>query len=309
MVLSTRNLPATARAKPRSGSLGGRQRAGYVFIAPALLIVAAVSVYPILYQLWLSLTDWYLLQNPTPVFAGLEGYRRLLGDELFWSSLGRTGVWTVGTVAIEYAVGLPLALLLNRRSRVTGVMTGVLLLPWVTPTIVVAYTWRWLLDSQFGAFHAILEAVGIAGERSLLANPDAALPALIVVSAWKGVPFMAVALLATMKSIPGELYEAAAIDGASWARQVRDITLPLLRQVSVVVALVLGILAFYSFDVVWVITKGGPSEATMLIGVFLFRSFFERLELSYAATTGVAMLGLLVVVSTVYLRALSRREG
>jgi len=310
MALSAQNLPATVRDRPPvTGSLGRRQRLGYLFIAPALLIVAAVSVYPIVYQVWLSLTDWYLLQNPAPVFAGLAGYRRLLDDDLFWASLDRTAVWTVGTVALEYAVGLPLALLLNRRSRLTGLLTGVLLLPWVTPSIVVAYTWRWLLDSQFGAVHALLAAVGIAGERSLLANPDATLWTLIVVSAWKGVPFMAVALLATMKSIPGELYEAAAIDGASWPRQTRDITLPLLRQVSVVVALVLGILAFYSFDIVWVLTKGGPSDASMLIGIYLFRSFFERLELSYAATIGVAMLLLLIVVSSGYLRVLSRRDA
>lgn len=310
MALSARNPRAFARGKPRPpGLLTARQWAGYLFIAPALLIVAAVSLYPIAYQLWLSVTDWYLLQNPEPIFAGLQGYRRLLGDDLFWSSLGRTAVWTLGTVALEYGVGLPLALLLNRRSRLTGLLTGVLLLPWVTPSIVVAYTWRWLLDSQFGAIHTLLAAVGIAGKRSLLAGPDTVLWTLIVISAWKGIPFMAIALLATMKSIPGELYEAAAIDGASWLRQVRDITLPLLRQVSVVVALVLGILAFYSFDIVWVLTKGGPSDASMLIGVFLFRSFFERLELSYAATTGVTMLLLLIVLSAVYLRALSRRDA
>lgn len=295
---------------PRSGaSLAGQQRrAGYAFIAPAMAIVVAVSLYPIGYGVWLSFTDWYLLQNPTPEFAGLEGYRRLLGDALFWQSLGRTAVWTVGTVVLEFAVGLPIALLLNRRSRVTAVLTGVLLLPWVTPTIVVGYTWRWLLDSQFGTVHAFLAAIGVAGERSLLTEPNAALPMLVAISAWKGIPFMAVALLATMKSIPAELYEAAAIDGAGWWRQFGDITLPLLRRVSVVTGLVLGILAFYSFDLVWVITKGGPGESTLLVGVYLFRLFFERLELSYAATIGVAMLLMLVAFSVVYLRVLGRGD-
>jgi multiple sugar transport system permease protein len=283
-----------------------RRIAAYLFIAPALLIVAAVSLYPIVYQFWLSFTDWYLLQNPEPVWHGLAGFRRLLDDPLVWQSLGRTGVWTVGTVVLEYAVGLPIALLLNRRSWVTGFLTGALLLPWVTPTIVVGYTWRWLLDSESGTIHALLQGVGIAGERSLLAEPGAVLPALTAISAWKGIPFMAVALLAAMKAIPPDLYEAAAIDGAGKARQFRDITLPLLRPVTVITCLILGILAFYSFDLVWVITKGGPTDASMLIGVYLFRLFFERLELSYAAVIGVAMLLFLIVFSTGYLRALGR---
>ncbi len=309
MAVSASKLPATARKRPRSGvALGHRERVGYAFIAPALIIVAAVSFYPIVYQFWLSFTDWYLLQNPDPVFEGLGGYRRLLGDGAFWRSLGRTGIWTVGTVALEYVLAMPIALLLNRRSRVTGFLTGVILLPWVTPAIVVAYTWRWLLDSQFGTVHYLLEKVGIAGERSLLAEPSAALWGLIIVSAWKGIPFMAVSLLANMKAIPAELYEAAAIDGAGRVRQFADVTLPLLRRVSVVMSLVLGILAFYSFDIVWVITKGGPGESSLLLGVYLFRLFFERLELSYAATIGVVMLGLLIVFSLVYLRLLGRSK-
>lgn len=281
----------------------------YAFIAPALLIVAAVAIYPIGYEIYLSFTNWYLLKNPEPVFQGINGFRRLLGDDVAWSSLGRTCYWTVGTVALEYVIGLPLALLLNRRSWLNGILTGVILLPWVTPSIVVAYTWRWLLDSHYGIVHALLQAVGIVGDRSVLADPHKALSALVVISAWKGAPFMAVALLATMKSIPGELYEAASIDGAGHWRQFRDITLPLLRRVTVILSLVLGILAFYSFDIIWVLTKGGPSNLTQLIGVYLFRSFFERLDFSYAATLGVSMLAVLIVFSAAYLRLAGRERS
>lgn len=280
----------------------------YIFIAPALLIIAAISLYPILYGFYISFTDWYLLKNPDPVWAGLDGYRRLIDDPKVWSSLLRTVYWTVGTIVLEYAIGLPLALLLNRKFALNGILTGLILLPWVTPSIVVAYTWRWLLDSNYGIVHALLNAVGLVGERSLLSEPDRVLPTLIVISAWKGAPFMAVALLATLKSIPDELYDAASIDGAGLWQQFTGITLPLIRQVSVVVSLILGILAFYSFDIIWVLTKGGPSDASQLIGVYLFRSFFERLEFSYAATIGVAMLGLLVVFSAAYLRLLPREK-
>lgn len=276
----------------------------YLFIAPALLIVAAVSLYPIGYQVYLSFTDWYLLSNPEPVFSGIDGYRRLFADSVIWSSLVRTVYWTVGTVALEYVIALPLALLLHRPFRMNGIFTGLILLPWVTPSIVVAYTWQWLLDSNYGIVHLLLETVGIVGERSVLSDPEKTLPAVIAISAWKGAPFMAVALLATLKSIPHDLYEAAAIDGAGTMRQFRDITLPLLKRVTVVTSLVLGILAFYSFDIIWILTKGGPADSTQLIGIYLFRSFFERLEFSYAATMGVSMLLLLVVFSGIYLRVL-----
>ena len=280
----------------------------YLFIAPALAIIVAISLYPILYGIYISFTDWYLLKNPNPVWAGLDGYNRLIHDSNILSSLIRTGWWTVGTVALEYAIALPLALLLNRKFVLNGILTGLILLPWVTPSIVAAYTWRWLLDNNYGIVHSMLQFVGIAGERSMLAEPSRALPILIGISAWKGAPFMAVALLATMKSIPDELYDAAALDGASVWRRFTDITLPLLRQVSIVISLVLGILAFYSFDMVWVITKGGPGNATQLIGVYLFRMFFERLEFSYAATIGVGMLVLLAVFSIGYLRLLQREK-
>ncbi len=280
----------------------------YLFIAPALLIVLAVAVYPIGYEIYLGFTDWYLLKNPDPVWQGLDGYRRLLGDPVIWDSLRLTAYWTIGTVALEYLIALPLAMLLNRKSAINGVLTAVILLPWVTPGIVVAYTFRWLLDGQYGIIHAILQSLHIVGERSVLSNPDLALPALIAISAWKGAPFMVVALLATMKSIPHELYEAAALDGAGLWKQFRDITLPLIRRVSIVLSLVLGILAFYSFDIIWVMTQGGPAGSTQLIGVYLFRSFFERLEFSYAATMGVSMLILLIVFSTLYLRLAGRDE-
>ena len=268
--------------------------------------MVAVSLYPLLYEIWLSLTDWYLLRSPVPVFQGLGGFERLLNDRIIWESLRNTIIWTVGTVIIEYILGLLLALLLNRRTTINGVLSGLILLPWVVPSIVAAYTWRWLLDSDFGAVHYILEAVGLAGQRTLLAEPGSALAILVFISAWKGTPFMTIALLAALKAIPQELYEAAAVDGATGFQRFRYITLPLIRGVSATISLVLGILAFYSFDLVWILTKGGPSGSTTLVGVYLFRNFFERQELSYAATIGVASLILLFVGVIGYLLLLRR---
>ncbi|MCB0046639.1 MAG: sugar ABC transporter permease [Caldilineaceae bacterium] len=285
-----------------------RSAAGYLFFAPALIVFLLVGLYPILYQIYLSFTDWYLLRSLTPVWYGLDGYKRLLADTVLWESFLRTIIWTVGTVALEFVIGLLFALLLNRRSRINAILSGLILLPWVAPSIVVAYTWRWLLDGQYGALHQVLYQFGLVGERSLLVDPSLALLAVTAVSAWKGAPFMTIALLATLKSIPEELYEAAAVDGANLWNQFRFITFPLLIPVSVVMSLILGVLAFYSFDLVWIMTKGGPTDATLLLGVYLFRQFFERNELSYAATIGVAMLLLLLAFSSVYLGLLRKRQ-
>jgi ABC-type sugar transport system permease subunit len=142
----------------------------------------------------------------------------------------------------------------------------------------------------------------------LLAEPTSALGIVILISAWKGTPFMVIALLAALKAIPDELYEAAAVDGATHFQRFRHITLPLIRGVSVTISLVLGILAFYSFDIIWIMTKGGPSGTTNLIGVYLFRNFFERQELSYASTIGVASIVLLFISVVIYLRLLRQSE-
>ncbi len=285
-----------------------RARMGYLFILPALLIVFIFSMYPLVYEAGLSLTDWYPLKGPDPVFQGLKGFARLLADPAFGQSLVHTLYWTVGTVIVEYVVSLPLALLLNRRSVINGFLTGILLLPWVTPSIVTGYTWTWLLDSQYGAIHYLLRLVGLVQDRSLLTDRKIALTVVTFISAWKGIPFMTVALLASLKAISHELYEAAAVDGASAWRRFLNITMPSLQDVSLLMCFLLGVGAFYSFDIVWVMTKGGPSDSTMLVGVYLFRMFFERLELSYAATIGVIMLLMLAIFAVLYTRLLRSSE-
>lgn len=286
-----------------------RRRAAYLFILPALIVLGLIGLYPLLYQVYLSLTDWYLLTSPEPIFHGFRGFERFAADAVVWASLGRTVYWTVGTVVLELVMGMGIALLLNRRTFINGVLSALILLPWVAPSIVVALTWRWLLDSEYGTLHYILQSMGLAGRRSLLGSPATALAILTFVSAWKGTPFMVIALLAAMKSIPQELCEAASVDGATALQKFWYITLPLIRRTAVVMSLVLGILAFYSFDIVWAVGKGGPADSTTLIGVYLFRNFFERKEISYAATIAVSMLALLLVFSAIYLWVFQQRDS
>ncbi len=299
----------SAASQRRANFAAQRRRAAYLFILPALIVLGLIGLYPLLYQVYLSFTDWYLLTSPEPIFHGLRGFERLVTDPVVWASLGRTVYWTVGTVVLELAMGMGIALLLNRRTVINGVLSALILLPWVAPSIVVALTWRWLLDSEYGTLHYILQSLDLAGRRSLLGSPATALAVLTFVSAWKGTPFMVIALLAAMKSIPHELYEAASVDGASALQKFWYIMLPLIRRTAVAMSLVLGILAFYSFDIVWAVGKGGPADSTTLIGVYLFRNFFERKEISYAATIAVSMLVLLLIFSAIYVWVFRQRDS
>lgn len=273
----------------------------YVLIAPAIIVAVLVALVPLLYGIWLSFQDWYLLRNPTPIFGGLKNYRELFNDLGFWRSFGRTWIWTLGTVAVEFALGLPIALLLNRKSRLSQSLSALILTPWVTPFIVAAYGWRYLLDSQVGLVHSLLQFAGLVGNRSILSDPNLSLAMVTFISGWKGVPFMVIALLAALKSIPGELYEAARIDGAGVWQQFVHITLPLIRNTAIVIGLVLGILAFYSFDLVWIMTQGGPSNSTRIIGVEIYRTFFTDLRPAYAATISTSMLVVLLLASVITL--------
>jgi ABC-type sugar transport system permease subunit len=262
----------------------------YGMVAPAVLVAFAIAVVPLIYQIWLSFQDWYMLRQPQPVFGGFVNFVYLFHDGAFWSAFVRTWVWTIGTVLVEVAIAVPVALLLNRETAMARIASALILVPWVTPFIVVGFGWRFLLDSDVGALHLFLEAIGLAGNTSLLTDPFGALAAVTFISGWKGAPFMVIALLAALKSIPDELYEAAEADGAGPVARFWHITVPSVWNTIVMVGLVLGILAFYSFDLVWIMTKGGPQDATTIVGISIYKAVFLDLRPAYAAAISVVML-------------------
>ena len=269
----------------------------YALVAPAVFVAFAIAVVPLAYQVWLSFQDWYLLRHPTPVFGGLVNYVALFNDSALWSAVLRTWIWTIGTVLVEVAIAVPVALLLNRETAMARLASALILIPWVTPFIVVGFGWRFLLDSDVGTLHQALHAVGLAGGTSVLTDPAGALAAVTFISGWKGAPFMVIALLAALKSIPDELYEAAKVDGAGPAARFWHVTVPSVWNTVVVVGLVLGILAFYSFDLVWIMTKGGPQDATTIVGISIYKSVFLDLRPAYAAAISVVMLCILFAAS------------
>jgi len=291
-VTDTRTVTGAAPSRGRTRAAGP-----WLLVTPAGLIVVALALVPLCYGVYLSFTNWSLLESPTPYWQGLDGYAELMGDASFWSALSRTAEWTVGTMAIEVVLGLPIALLLHRRTPVTGFVSGLILLPWVTPFVVLAYSWTYLYSAQFGMFHTLLQAVHLVGPASPLSTTELALPAIVLISGWKGMPFMAVALLATRKSIPDELYEAASIDGAGPFGSFLRITLPLMMRTIGAMSFVLGVLAFYSFDLVWLTTKGGPGDSSTILGVQLYKAFFSSGRPGYAAAMGTFTMVLIILAA------------
>lgn len=282
----------------------------YGLTGPAVLVIVLVALAPAVYGVWLSLTNWQFLQSTTAHFEGLGAYRTIFASSEFWSDLGHTWFWTAGTLVIEVGIGLPLALLLSRPTLVSGLATSLLLLPWVTPFVVVSYSWLYLLGSG-GPVHAVLQAVGIVGAATPLESPRLALPTLTVISGWKGLPFMTIALLANRRSIDNGLYDAAEVDGARPLQRFRYVTLPLMRNTLIVMSVVLGVLAFYSFDLVWLLTQGGPGTSSELTGVMIYREFFLDGAPGAAAAIGVSMFVLLILVSSAILTLtrVNSREG
>jgi ABC-type sugar transport system permease subunit len=270
-------------------------------VAPAVVVAFAIAVVPLLYELWLAFQDWYMLRSPVPKFGGLINFIALFQDGDFWAAFVRTWIWTIGTVLVEIAIAVPLALLLNRETPVARSASALILVPWVTPFIVLGFGWRFLLDSDVGPIHHFLHFIGLAGSTSVLTDPYGALAAVTFISGWKGAPFMVIALLAALKSIPDELYEAAEVDGAGPLSRFWYVTVPQVWNTVVVVGLVLGILAFYSFDLVWIMTKGGPQDGTTIVGVSIFRAVFIDLRPAYAAAISVVMLVVLLAAAMLVL--------
>ena len=269
---------------------------GFWFMLPAMGFLIFFLAYPLGLGIWLSFTNWQFLKSTTPPpFEGLGAYRTIFASPAFWSAFGHTWFWTAGTLVVEIGLGLPLALLLSRPTRVSGVAISLLLLPWVTPFVVVSYSWLYLLGNG-GPVHSLLHSMGIVGAASPLASPALALPVLTVISGWKGLPFMTVALLAARRSIDESLYEAARIDGAGSFQQFRRISLPLMRSTLIVMSVVLGILAFYSFDLVWLLTQGGPGASSEITGIMIYQEFFLQGAPGAAAAIGVSMFVILLLV-------------
>ncbi|RBQ18393.1 sugar ABC transporter permease [Spongiactinospora rosea] len=273
--------------------------------------MVATVLYPLAFTVDLSFRDVGLREIVAGggAFAGLANYRAELGGAEFRSALWTSMVYTVVSVALSFAAGLALAVFLNRRFPGRGLLRSALLVAWVLPTVVSANIWRWLLDGTYGLLNTALRGLGLLdADVFWLVQPATALASVIVATVWSTAPFAMILLLAGLQSIPGPLYEAATIDGAgSWQRFSR-ITLPLLRPVSVTVLLLLFVTTFKTFDTIYLMTRGGPGDATTILPIHAYLEAFSFFRFGTGAAATTIMLLIPLALSLFYFRALRREE-
>jgi multiple sugar transport system permease protein len=270
-------------------------------LAPTILLALAVTILPLGYAILTSLQSFRF--GRSVAFIGLQNYLSLMGDSNFYSSLGTTLIYTIVATALEFVLGMTLALLLKEEFPLQGLVRSSLMIPMVIAPVVVGIVWRLLYSSDVGPFsYAVQWLTG--HPLNVLSDPALALPGLILVDVWEWTPFMFLILLAGIQALPQEPFEAARVDGAGPWETLRHITLPMLRPVILVAVLIRALDAFTVFDQVFVLTQGGPGMATEVATLMVYKTAFRFSQVGYAAAMGMALLILVLALSTVIVRSL-----
>lgn len=277
----------------------------YWLLVPSLLIIFGVVIYPLVYSFFLSLHRVYLNEPGIAPFVGFRNYGELLLDSFFWNTIGRTLFFSVLSVTGAFAIGLGIALVLNREFRYRGIVRALILIPWALPSVVVGITWRWIYNADYGALNGLLLNFGLIDSyRSWLGNPSTALYMIVITKIWKEVPFVALILLAGLQTIPKSLYEAAKIDGSDFWRCFRYITLPLLRPSILVVLVLQTMWSIRVFDIIYVMTRGGPANKTMVITYYTFLRTFKFLDFGHGTALAYIVTMFIVVLTLIYIKLL-----
>lgn len=283
-----------------------------LFVAPALVFVALVLIYPLGYNFYLSLHDVTTsnyLSGDYP-FVGLENYRQVAVDPEFRHSLVVAALFTGGSLAGQFTLGFALALFFDRPFPGGGLMRAILLLGWLLPAVVASNIWRWMLAGDYGVVNHLLQSLGaLQAPRYWLAEPDTALIGVTVASIWSGIPFFMVLLLAGLQGIPRTLYDAARVDGANAWQRFLYITLPQMRPVALTVLLLGFIYAFKSFDEIFIMTGGGPVNATTTLPLFAYELTFESFRFGTGTAAATVLLLISLSLSLVYLWLIRREEA
>lgn len=281
----------------------------YLSILPALLAIALFTIYPILYAARISIYRYILTRPKDHPFVGLQNFREVVTSYYFHNSLRITAVYTVAVLATLLIFGFLVALLLNSKARLASVLRIFILWPWAIPAAVSGLLWKWLLNADFGALNGLLYTLGLIKEYiPFLANPTLAKIGLVMAHVWKETPLVAIFFLAGLQLIPNELYEAAKIDGGGAWSTLRHITLPLLRPTILVVTVYETMIAILTFDEIYVLTGGGPGDATALISWFAYAEIFKSLNLGHGLALSLIIAVITLVLVLLYLRVLKPEE-
>lgn len=281
---------------------------GWLLLAPSLLLLGGLVVFPVLYNVWLSLFDKHAFM-PVQAFVGLRHYRYFASDPEFWTSFYYGSVYAGATMALQLGVGVPAALLLNEAFRGRNLLRGVVLFPYMIPTIVAVILWKWLLNDSYGLVNHLLLQAGLVRTPVAWLGPDYIMTALIVTSVWQFFPFVVVTYLARLSTIAPELYEAATVDGASAWRRFLHVTLPQTASVLFVIVLLRSIWMFTKFDTVWLLAgEGGVSRYIRTLPVYAYSRSFTYLQAGMGAALAVIMFAMLLAATAVYFRVFRTEE-
>jgi multiple sugar transport system permease protein len=275
-----------------------------LLLGPSIVIIGAIVLYPMLYGIGFSFREMRLTRPDLGMgLVGLKHYRALLADEVFRIALRNTALWVVIAVGLELVLGLASALALNRPRRWLGAMAVLILIPWFLPNVIAANIWALMLDPRLGVINDILMRLGVLGEyKAWFADPRTALATAAVVEAWHGFPFFTLLLLAALKGVPDELYDAAAIDGAGAMQRLWHITLPRLKMVIVATVVLRVIGLVNSPDLLLILTGGGPGHATQVLSLYAFETAYRSFDFGYASALSVVMFGVLMAFCYLYVR-------
>ena len=282
---------------------------GWLLLAPSLVLLGGLVVFPVLYNIWLSLFDKHAFM-PVQAFVGLKHYRYFASDPEFWTSFYYGSVYAGVTMVLQLGVGVPAALLLNEGFRGRNLLRGVVLFPYMIPTIVAVILWKWLLNDSYGLVNHMLMSAGLVRTPVAWLGPDYIMASLIVTSVWQFFPFVVVTYLARLQTIPPELYEAATVDGASAWRRFVHVTLPQTASVLFVIVLLRSIWMFTKFDTVWLMAgDGGVSRYVRTLPVYAYSRTFTYLQAGMGAALAVIMFLMLLVATVFYFRILRDEEA
>ncbi|MFN8635802.1 MAG: sugar ABC transporter permease [Chloroflexota bacterium] len=305
MALRTASVPIPASRRfrlPRDAALG------YALLLPALLLLVVLVGYPFLTAVVMSLQKKLIGQAEAP-FIGLGNYIALVTDPTFWIVVRNVIVFAGSSVAIKLVLGTSVALALNESMPARGMIRSIVILPWALPSLVSVLIWVWMYDDVAGVFNHVLMGIGAVEKPVLfLSDPVLAMMSVIAVNVWRGFPFFAITLLAGLQTVSHDSYDAAKVDGAGiWAR-FRHVTLPGLAPVMAVVTLLSTIFTLNDFAIIWLLTKGGPGNATDVLATLTYKVAIRGLELGKGVAVSVLMLPLLIVLIVLLTRFLNKRE-
>ena len=308
-------VPAPSRARsgrPRRPARWRAQAAAWGFIAPVVAYLIAFYAYPLYRNIDLSIKTYTVASFITgnAPYSGFANYSRIFRSPTFSPALVNTAVFTFVSIAFQFAIGLALAVFFYRRFRLSGLLRALFLIPWLLPLLVSASTWSWMLNSDSGIVNSFLQAIGVAPV-NWLTSPHWSLVAVLIANIWIGIPFNLVIMYSGLQSISTDVFEAAAIDGANGWQRFWRITFPLLRPVSAITLLLGFIYTLKVFDIIWIMTRGGPATSSTTLAIWSYQLGFGSLlpDFSSASAVGNVLIIIAVIFALIYIRARHRLEA